>query len=268
MTGFTLVLIALYSALWFCLAAKVVGKWHLNTRHLKWAAAMVVLLHTGLAMFSTTSSGSLDLSFFKIAILLFAIINLLLIISSIKKPVLSLLVVLIPLSIMALIAHAAYAIDNANPIDLSAGIATHILSSILAYSLLTIATIQSLLYTYQEYQLKHHSAGKILRILPPLQTMDQLLFNVIWAGFILLLLSIVSGAIFIDDIFAQQLTHKTVFSLLSIVIYGILLWGRHQFGWRGNNATKWVLAGFCLLMLAYFGTKFVIELLLQSHAGN
>ena len=80
----------------------------------------------------------------------------------------------------------------------------------------------------------------------------------------LLTLSLVTGVIFVDDIFAQQLAHKTFFSILAWCIYAVLLWGRHQLGWRSQTAARWTFGGFVALMLAYFGSKFVLELLLNG----
>jgi len=237
---------------------------NLKTYYLKVGVGMAIVLHSGLTALSITAQQGFDFGFFKIALLLFLVINALLLISSLKKSVFSLFILMLPLSVVAILAHTVFGESSEHPIHLSAGIAVHILSSVLAYSLLTIATLQALLLTYQEYQLKHHTVRKVLRVLPPLQTMDKLLFEVIGLGFGLLCISVATGIIFIDNIFAQQLAHKTLFSFMSIAIYSVLIWGRMQYGWRGMTATRWVLSGFCLLMLAYFGTKFVLELLLTS----
>lgn len=101
-----------------------------------------------------------------------------------------------------------------------------------------------------------------MRILPPLQTMESLLFGLIITGFTLLTLALVSGLLFVDNFFAQHLVHKTVFSIVAWLVYGILLWGHFRWGWRGKTATLWTLGGFTLLMLAFWGTKFVLEVIL------
>ena len=101
-------------------------------------------------------------------------------------------------------------------------------------------------------------------IMPPLQTMEALLFDIVWAGFLFLTLSIITGAIFIEDMLAQKLSHKTVFSILSWLIYAVLLTGHQIQGWRGASAVRWVLGGFAALMLAYFGSKLVIEVILAG----
>ncbi len=93
--------------------------------------------------------------------------------------------------------------------------------------------------------------------------METLLFQMISLGFFLLSLAIVSGMMFVEDMFAQQVAHKTVLSILAWFFFGILLWGRYQFGWRGRVAIRWTLGGFFTLLLAFFGSKLVLELILK-----
>jgi ABC-type uncharacterized transport system permease subunit len=100
--------------------------------------------------------------------------------------------------------------------------------------------------------------------MPPLLTMEKLLFRIIWAGFILLTLTLASGVIFSEELFgkAARLNHKTVFGVLSWIIFAALLGGRQVYGWRGRVAVRWTLAGFLMLVLAYIGSKFVLEVIL------
>ncbi len=142
-------------------------------------------------------------------------------------------------------------------------IAIHVILSIIAYSLLTIASLQAVFLAYQNHLLKTKQHITQTRFLPPLQTMESLLFELLWAGEILLTLAIISGFWFLEDMFAQHLIHKTVFAIAAWSIYAGLLWGRHFRGWRGNKAIRWTLAGFISLMLAYFGTKIVLEVILH-----
>jgi len=99
--------------------------------------------------------------------------------------------------------------------------------------------------------------------MPPLQTMETLLFEMIAVGFALLSAALLAGMVYLDNIFAQHLVHKTVLSILSWVVFAVLLWGRFKFGWRGKFAIRWVVGGFATLMLAYFGSKLVLEVLLK-----
>ena len=93
--------------------------------------------------------------------------------------------------------------------------------------------------------------------------MESLLFGFLWAGWGLLSLSLLSGWLFVEDLLAQHLAHKTLLSCFAWLVFGVLLWGRQQLGWRGHKAIRWTLAGFCLLMLAYFGSKLVREFILH-----
>jgi ABC-type uncharacterized transport system permease subunit len=102
-----------------------------------------------------------------------------------------------------------------------------------------------------------------VRVLPPLQTMEALLFNLLWAGIAVLTLAIGSGFLFLEDMFAQRVVHHTVLAIASWCVYAALLAGRQVFGWRGSTAVRWTLIAFLLLVLGYFGSKFVIEILLE-----
>jgi len=82
-------------------------------------------------------------------------------------------------------------------------------------------------------------------------------------GFLLLTLSLLSGALFLENLFAQHLVHKTVLSIIAWIVFAVLLSGRWFYGWRGRTAIRYTLSGFVILMLAYFGSKLVLELILQ-----
>ena len=111
---------------------------------------------------------------------------------------------------------------------------------------------------WQEGQLRNRQRLTLVASLPPLQTMEHLLFELLWTGLILLSLAIASGFLFLEDMFAQRVAHHTVLSIASWLVFAILLAGRWRLGWRGRTAIRWTLAGFTMLMLAYFGSKLVI----------
>lgn len=140
----------------------------------------------------------------------------------------------------------------------------HIVVSLLAYSLLSIAVLQSLMLTLQERYLRGHRAGGFLSALPPLETMEHLMFQMIAIGFALLSVTVVSGVFFSEAVFGQalRLTHHVVLALIAWAVFAVLLIGRWRYGWRGRSAVRWTLAGFSLLALAYFGSKFVLEVIL------
>ena len=141
----------------------------------------------------------------------------------------------------------------------------HLVIALLAYSLFTIASLHVLMMAMMERRLHRGDLPRFLRGLPPLLTMEQLLFRIIAAGFVLLTLTLVSGILFSEALFGKPMsfTHKTVFGILSWIIFAALLAGRVLYGWRGRVAMRWTLAGFLSLVLAYIGSKFVLEVLLH-----
>ncbi len=141
----------------------------------------------------------------------------------------------------------------------------HLLISLLAYGFLALAVVQSLVMALQEHRLRIRSEASVLSKLPPLETMEQLLFQLVGIGFVLLSLGLVSGLWFSAEQLgaAFVINHHTVLSVAAWLIFGSLLVGHLRFGWRGKTATRWTIGGFILLALAYFGWKFVLEILLN-----
>jgi ABC-type uncharacterized transport system permease subunit len=140
----------------------------------------------------------------------------------------------------------------------------HLLISMAAYSLFTIASLHVMLMAIIEKRLHAGALPPSLANMPPLLTMEKLLFRIIAAGFVLLTLTIASGVLFSEELFGKpaRFSHKTVFGVVSWLIFGALLGGRLIYGWRGRTAVRWTLAGFLALVLAYIGSKFVLEVIL------
>ena len=223
-----------------------------------------VILHGSLLYHGTIlTQGGLNLGFFNAASLIGCLMALLLLLAALKHPVENLGIVLLPLAGLTLALDRFFPSDHLvrtpNPWELDA----HILLSVIAFSLLSIAALQAILLAIQDHQLRNRRPGGIIRALPPLQTMEQLLFQMIGVGFVMLSLALLSGIIFLNDIFAQHLAHKTILSIVAWLVFATLLWGRQRYGWRGRIAIRYTLSGFVLLMLAYFGTKLVLELVLH-----
>jgi ABC-type uncharacterized transport system permease subunit len=140
----------------------------------------------------------------------------------------------------------------------------HLLTAMLAYSLFTLAALHALLMAAAERGLHRGRTSPLLSGLPPLLTMEAMLFRLIHVAFVLLTLTLVSGIFFSEDLFGRALRfdHKTVFAILSWLIFAALLVGRRLRGWRGRVALRWTLAGFMALLLAYVGSRFVLEIIL------
>jgi ABC-type uncharacterized transport system permease subunit len=198
----------------------------------------------------------------EISTLITVSISLLVLISSFAKPLDNLFLGLFPLAILSIIASLTVS-SNFPPINMSFGLASHVILSILAYSFISIAALQAGFLAYQNYQLKHGKLGGIIAKLPPLQDMEAFLFELLVVGQLLLSLGIVAGAIFIDDVLGRDgVIHKAFFSVLAWIVFAVLLWGRHQLGWRGMTAIRGTLIGFTLLILGFYGSKFALEFML------
>ena len=225
--------------------------------------AVTLTSHSAFLHVSIFRDQMLHLNFFSVSPLIFFVITVISLATLLKKqPIENLMLLLFPLVILG-IAFAAWIPAPATKVITSPKLSVHIVLSIIAYSVITIAALHAVLLAAQEHALKRHDFTGLFRFFPPLQTMEKLLFQMLATGFAMLTLAIASGFIFLDDMFAQDLAHKTVLSIIAWFIFAILLYGRHAWGWRGNTATRWTLTGFFILMLAYFGSKFVLEILLQ-----
>lgn len=143
----------------------------------------------------------------------------------------------------------------------------HIVLSALAYALLTITVALAIALAVLDRRLRTRRPLGWLRVLPSLEALEAGTFQALGAGFAILTLALFSGFIFVRDLFAQHLIHKTVLSCLAWVVFAVVLFGRWRFGWRGRAATSWTLGGFALLGLAYFGSKIVLESILGRHWG-
>lgn len=148
--------------------------------------------------------------------------------------------------------------------QLSTGLEAHILLSIAAYSLLFMATVQAVILRLQIRELKHNTHHRLwVSKLPPLQSMESLLFDMLIVGFILLSIALLLGFVYVDDFFAQHLAHKAVFSLLSWLVFAYLIVGHLRYGWRGKRAANYTFYGFGLLAMGFVGSKIVLELILK-----
>ncbi|KAF1685889.1 hypothetical protein B1992_10475 [Pseudoxanthomonas broegbernensis] len=143
----------------------------------------------------------------------------------------------------------------------------HAWLALLAYATLAIAALLAVMLWLQERALRRREFHAWLRALPPLTELETLLFRTIAMGFALLTLTLLTGVLFVEDLLSQHLIHKTVLSALSWLVFGGLLLGRWRYGWRGSRAVHWTLTAMALLLLAFFGSKFVLELVLKRVAS-
>ena len=180
--------------------------------------------------------------------------------ASLRRPIHNLLLALFPLAILAIALELLLPGQQVGEKH-SAGMYSHIILSILAYSMLTIAAVQALVLASQDRMLRQHQLRGLPSFMPPLQTMESMLFELVAASFLLLTAAIGTGVVFVDDLLGQNLAHKTLFSIMAWLLLGVLIGGRLALGWRGRTAIRWTLWAFAFLLLGYLGTKIALSLI-------
>ncbi len=240
------------------------GRVHTSIAIVTLVGTLALTSHGALIWDTIQSHGALNFGFFQSSVVISWLIVALLLILNLRKPLQNLFLCIYPLAGLTVIFNLIFHSPPRFIAEDNWGMMSHIALSITAYSLFTLAAAQALLLYIQNRQLKQNYNSLLVRNLPPLQTMESLLFELVWAGVILLVLAITTGALFVNDLFAQHLVHKTVFSLVSLVVFVALLIGRYTQGWRGITASRWTLAGCLLLMIGFYGSKFVLELIFHK----
>lgn len=227
-------------------------------------AAMAIGLHGWAIVQAVAGEDGLNLSFLNAMSTVAWLIAAVLWLITLLKPIEKLGIVVFPLAGLILLVQIAVPSDIHVVHNRTWPMTAHIVTSMLAFSFLNMAAFQSILLAAQDFGLRQkRSRGALVASLPPLQTMETLLFQLIAAGFVLLTVSLSSGFMFLENMFAQHLVHKTVLSILAWLVFAVLLLGRARYGWRGQLAIRSTLAGFVSLLLAYFGSKMVLEIILD-----
>lgn len=220
-----------------------------------------LLLHGALLHAQLLGPHGLRFDLATIMVLHAGLLALLALLVNLWRPVQGIYLVALPLAALELVLGLAGHHPAPGGHALDAALQGHVLLSLLAYGVLSIAALQALLVRWQEGALRRHRRG-LLVALPALQTMETLLFDLIAIGVGLLSAAILTGFVVLDDLFAQHVAHKTVFSLLAWLTFSGLLLGRHWRGWRGRTAVRITLTGFLLLLVGFIGSQIVLERLL------
>lgn len=251
----------LYSLASLQLARQLVRREPPRTAVILGLGALALPLHLLCVHASIYQPDGLNLGLFHMISLVGWLLATLAIGMSLYQPVVSITLGAFPLAALGILLSLFVPAPYVPLATLSRGTESHILLSILAYSVLMIAAAQAILLAIQDRQLRQHKRG-LLTALPPLQTMERLLFDLIAVGFVLLSLAIITGFLTLSNFFAQHVAHKTILTIAAWLVFAILLGGRHWLGWRGTTAIRFTLWGFGLLLLGFYGSKLVLELIL------
>jgi ABC-type uncharacterized transport system permease subunit len=255
-----LIAIVLYLAAAAVLARPLLGSGQPLNRLALGLAGVAVLLHASILL--GIHRGALDLHFFAALSLVAFVVSALTLLVNASRPVAALGVIVFPLT-AALVAVDSFLAPPTLPQSMDWQIKLHVTVALIAFGVLSIAAVLAILLAIQERALRHRQFGRWLRALPPLTLTETLLFRLISAGFVLLSLTLLTGVLFVDNLFGQHLVHKTVLSLVAWLVFGVLLYGRWRHGWRGSRAVNLTLIGMAVLVLAFFGSKAVLELVLH-----
>ncbi len=223
-------------------------------------AVVAVALHTVVHAQAWQAGGGADLHFFAALSLVGLGMAALTTLYGAGGRMAALGVIVFPLAAASLLGYAMAGHGRSTAMDWR--LQLHAWCALLAYATLGIAAVLAILLWLQERALRRREFHRWLRALPPLTELEALLFRTIAVGFALLSATLLTGVLFVENLLAQHLVHKTVLSALSWLAFGALLLGRWRYGWRGGKAVRWTLAAMALLVLAFFGSKFVLELVL------
>ena len=228
--------------------------------------------HVFIIITPLTNSDGLSFSFVALVSYVMWFISLILFISTLSRKIQALAVVILPFTILSIIMLMLSSTSGSNDIQMNSGLGIHILVSLLAYSTLTLAAIQAVLLATQNNflhkRLKNPQQSNFFRTLPALEDMEYFLFNLIGVGVILLSISLLSGFYYLDNLFGSNVAHKTILSIISWFIFSALLLGRWKYGWRGKTAVRWTISGFAVLALAFFGSKFIQEYVIEKEVSS
>ncbi len=234
-------------------------------RVLGYAILLPLVLHGYLLFITLWSGGSLNMGLVASISMILWLTMLVYWLAHFFYPLSSLKTLVLPLAAVASVLPALF--PKAHPVLQATTWAfdAHVLVAMLAYSLFTIAALHAGLMSLVEKSLHRATLPRVLRNLPPLLTMETLLFRMIGAGFVLLTLTLASGMLFSEQIFGRpwQFNHKVLFGFIAWFVFATLLVGHYMRGWRGRTAVRWTMSGFIFLLLAYIGSQFVLEVILH-----
>jgi len=221
-----------------------------GSRNWLWPAVPAVLLHAAVHLLAWQALGGPQLHFYAaLSVVGLGMAALSTALGPVQR-IEALGIIVYPLAAATLLAYHFLGGNYAGE-DLDWPLKLHALLALLAYAALAVATLLALMLWFQERALRQRNIGRWLRVLPPLTQLEMLLFRSLGASFALLSLALLTGVVFVDNLFAQHLVHKTVLSFLSWVVLAVLLFGRWRWGWRGPRAAKLTLVAMTLLLGIY-----------------
>jgi ABC-type uncharacterized transport system permease subunit len=226
-------------------------------------AALVV--HAWLAWGDVVTPDGLDLSLANAVSVVGGLVAAVALLSGLLHTLPAIGTIVLPVGVLSVLLPVVFAHPHDYPFADKPLAAAHVAVALVSYALFLVAAVQAMILMGVEKRLHRRIPDAGRDSAPPLLTLERFLFRLVTAGFVLLTLTLASGMLFSEEVFGRPMpfTHKSVFSMLGWLTFGALLWGRWRYGWRGRKALRWTLAGFVTLLLAYVGSRFVLEVILR-----
>jgi len=231
-----------------------------------WLGMLALAIHVVVHYARWQALGGVDLHFFAALSLVAAAMSAITLLLGVNRDSSLLALVAFPIAALMLGLYALFGKPSPTPATQDWRITLHAAIALLAYATLNVAALVAIVLFVQERALRARRLGDWMLSFPPLVLVERVLFQLIGVGFVLLTATLLTGVLFVEDLFAQHLVHKTVLSIAAWLVFGVLLLGRWRWGWRGRRAVNFTLAGMLLLVLGFVGSKFVLELVLQRPA--
>lgn len=257
--------------LWNCITTEIEPGERLSLRRwIRILALLGTLPHAAVLYPSLVAENSLEISLGVMISLVAWLAVVLYLLGSLGRPVLNLGIIVLPAGILGVLAGALWIGRPVEIPDITPSRQAHLLFALFAYGFLFLAFAQAILLIYQERQLRHMSRHHLIRALPPIETMERILFRLTLLGFTLMTVNLVTGMMLGSQSYGTPLVfnHHILLAVSAWLLFAILLLGHYALGWRGENAARWTIAGFVILALAYFGTRFVVDVILQRPPGS
>ena len=228
----------------------------------KFLASVAIFCHLFIVFQTVFDRSGYNFGLYSMLSLMALSIGVIVLLGSFRRPIANLFLLIFPIGAITVLLNALFKNHSELKIDIDRGMGVHIAMSVLAYSILTIAAIQAAMLSFGDKMLRSRQLS-LIKGLPALETMEQLMFELLWIGLLFLTLSIASGFLFVADFSGAGVVHHTVLAIAAWLVFSLLAIGRKHLGWRGSVASRWTVVGFILLALGYFGSKFVMELVLN-----
>ena len=228
--------------------------------------AIAIVVHAALLFDSITRGGGIHVSLLSSVSLVGLQLAIIGTLAAIDPDLRGVAAGLIVLAVPAAIATQTGAVEVTSS-GLTWQLQTHVFTAMFAYGLLAAGAIVAVYALVQDRRLRAARVSNVNQLFAPLEKTERVLYGVASAGIAVLAMSMALGITFVENLFAQHLVHKTALSLIALLIFGILLAGRHFAGWRGKRAIYLYLGGFVILFLAYFGSRYILEVVLHRSWG-